>query len=159
LFAMVGQHASVRARRNVVWALTRMDSDNARAEIRAALRDRDASVRLAATHSVGLNRDCKASDQLIEIVASTKENPGLRREAATALGRIRHAPAVPALFEALRGGGDRFLEHALIYALIRIADRQRTLKGLTDPSPVIRRAALIALDQMDNGKLTRELVT
>jgi putative membrane-bound dehydrogenase-like protein len=159
LFAMMGQHASVRARRNAVWALTRMDSTNARAEIRAALRDMDDSVRMAATHSVGLNRDAKASELLVDMVASTKGIPALRRDAATALGRIRHAPAVPALFEALRGGGDRFLEHALIFALIQIADRQRTLKGLRDPSPVIRRVALIALDQMDNGKLTRDLVT
>jgi putative heme-binding domain-containing protein len=83
----------------------------------------------------------------------------VRREAATGLGRIRQAAAVPALFDGLRLGGDRFLEHALILALIRIADRDTTRARLRDPSPVIRRAALIALDQMDGGNLTRDLVT
>src|SRR5262249_51190118 len=61
--------------------------------------------------------------------------------------------------EGLRIGGDRFVEHALIQALIKIADRDRLVRGLADPSPVIRRAALIALDQMEGGKLTRDQVT
>ena len=58
----------------------------------------------------------------------------------------------------LRGDGDRYLEHALIYALIRIADRDTTLAGLTDPTPQVRRAALIALDQMKGGNLSRSQV-
>jgi putative heme-binding domain-containing protein len=83
----------------------------------------------------------------------------LRREAATAVGRLRRKEALPALWKALRAGGDRFLEHSLIYALIEIGDRDGLLQGLRDPSPVVRRAALIALDQMDGGNLTRGLVT
>ena len=66
---------------------------------------------------------------------------------------------MPALLDALRAGADRFLEHALIFALIRIDDREDTLAGLQDTNPTVRRAALIALDQMDHGGLTRELVT
>src|SRR6185295_14711408 len=67
--------------------------------------------------------------------------------------------AVPALFDAVRAGADRFLEHSLIFALIRIDDREDTLAGLSDTNPNVRRAALIALDQMDHGALTREQVT
>src|SRR5207253_1972393 len=63
------------------------------------------------------------------------------------------------LFEGLRVGGDRFLEHALIYALIEINHRDGTLKGLSDEAAPVRRAALIALDQMTDGNLTRDLVT
>jgi HEAT repeat protein len=55
---------------------------------------------------------------------------------------------VPALLDALRSGPDRFLEHAVIYALIRIADRESTLKGLQDPDPAVRRAAKLSLDAM-----------
>jgi putative membrane-bound dehydrogenase-like protein len=58
------------------------------------------------------------------------------------------SPAVPALLDALRSGPDRFLEHAVIYALIRIADRESTLKGLQDPDPAVRRAAKLSLDAM-----------
>jgi putative membrane-bound dehydrogenase-like protein len=156
---MLGAHPSVRARRNAVWALTRMNGAKARAGVRAALQDREESVRLAAAHSVGLNGDREAGRRLMEMVASARETAAVRREAATALGRTTQGPAVSALFQGLRLGGDRFLEHALIYALIRGADREALLRGLRDPSPVIRRAALIALDQMDGGNLTRDLVT
>ncbi|MBI1915023.1 MAG: HEAT repeat domain-containing protein [Planctomycetes bacterium] len=152
------QHArAVRTRRNAVWALTRMDNREARAAVRLALSDKSGSLRLSATNSVGLWRDAEALEQLKKL-AVLDELPPVRREAATALGRIGKGGAVPALLEALHAGGDRFLEHAQIYALIRLADRAATLKGLEEASPRVRRAALLALDQMDNGNLTREQV-
>src|SRR4051812_7732222 len=41
------------------------------------------------------------------------------------------SPAVPALLNVLRGGhADRFLEHAVVYALVRINDRDSTVRGL-----------------------------
>jgi putative membrane-bound dehydrogenase-like protein len=149
---------SVMARRNAVWALTRVECLEARGAVRLALADKDSSVRQAAVHSAGLLRDADALPQLLKLVV-TDGVAAVKRESATALGRIRRATAVPALFDGLRGGGDRFLEHALIYALIEIADREATLKGLQDPSPLVRRGALIALDQMTGGNLTRDQVT
>lgn len=149
--------ASVRARRNAVWALTRIETREALVLIREALGDRETSVKLAALHAIGLLRDREAMKPLLAMV--TKETPEVRRQAATALGRIRNPEAVPAIIEALRIGGDRFLEHALIYALIEINHRPSILNALGAPAPAVRRAALIALDQMDNGGLTRELVT
>jgi putative heme-binding domain-containing protein len=150
--------ASVEARRNAVWALTRIDGAEARGAVRDTLADRDSSVRLVAAHSAGLLRDEEALAALLKLVVTDTAVP-VRRESATALGRLRRGAAVPALFDGLRGGGDRFLEHALIYALIEIADREATAKGLHDPNPLVRRGALIALDQMDGGNLTREEVT
>ncbi|MGE3808617.1 MAG: PVC-type heme-binding CxxCH protein, partial [Gemmataceae bacterium] len=148
---------SAEARRNAVWALTRIETAEAQAALRPAIQDTDMSVRLAATHAAGLLRDGKALSVLMERVRT--DHPAMKRQAATALGRLRNAEALPALFEALGKGGDRFLEHALIYALIQIADRPGTLARLKDPNPNIRRGALIALDQMEEGNLTRELVT
>lgn len=58
------------------------------------------------------------------------------------------SPAVPVLLEALRGSPDRFLEHAVVYALIRIGDRAGTTKGLQDPDASVSRGARLALDQM-----------
>ncbi len=86
------------------------------------------------------------------------EEPAVRRAAATAVGRIKAAEAVPALLAGLRAENDRFLDHALIYALIEIADRTATRHGLTDSSPHVRRGALVALNQMDGGLLTRDEV-
>jgi putative membrane-bound dehydrogenase-like protein len=157
LHQVVHKSGSVRARRNAVWTLTRIEDPAARAAVRSALTDREDSVRLTAAGSAGLHRDREALKPLEELVKSG--TPAVRRQAATALGRLRRPEAVPALVEALRAGGDRFLEHALIYALIQIGDRAALLPGLRDPSPVVRRASLIALDQMKEGHLTRDLVT
>jgi len=54
---------------------------------------------------------------------------------------------------------DRVLEHSLTYALIEIADPVGTVAGLRSSSPHSKRAALIALDQMDGGGLQPEQVT
>ncbi len=149
--------ASARARRNAVWSLTRIDGPAARKAVREALRDKDPSVRLAAGHSVGLHRDREAVPALLKLLRD--EAPHVAREAATALGRIRDKAAVPELHAALAKNVDHFLEHALLYAAIEIADREGTLPFLKDGNPLVRRGALIALDQMDGGGLTREQVT
>jgi putative heme-binding domain-containing protein len=142
---------------NLLWAISRIDAPEAREIIRLGLTNTDPLVRLTAAHVVGLSRDPEASVTLVKLLGDPL--PYVRREAATALGRIRYKTAVPALLDAVRAGGDRFLEHAYIFALIRIDDRDGTLAGLSDTSPVVRRAALIALDQMDHGALSREQVT
>jgi putative heme-binding domain-containing protein len=147
---------SVEARRNAVWALCRIGTPASRAAARLALADSDPGVRLAAVHTAGLGRDAQAAAALGTLVRT--DEPPLRRKAAEALGRIGRPEAVPALLDGLRKGGDRFLEHALIYALIRINDRQAALPALADADPHVRRAGLLALDQMKDGGLTREQV-
>src|SRR5690606_29557854 len=86
------------------------------------------------------------------------ELPQVRATAAATLGQLRAVQTVPNLLAGLRNSSDRFVEHALIYALIEIDNRQATLAGLEDESPAIRRGALIALDQMDSGQLTQQIV-
>jgi putative membrane-bound dehydrogenase-like protein len=84
----------------------------------------------------------------------------IRRESATGLGRLRaREAAAPLLNAAADTGGDRFLQHAIIYALIRIADRDATIAGLSHKDPAARRSALVALDQMNGGNLTADLVS
>ena len=147
---------NVQARRNAVWTLTRTGSPAAMKVLHKALGDKHPSVRQAAVHGIGISRDASALTKLTALL--TDEHPPIRRETATALGRIGRAEAAPALLAALRQDVDRVLEHALIYALIEIDNRSATLRGLSDSSPKVRRAALIALDQMDHGRLSGELV-
>jgi putative heme-binding domain-containing protein len=147
---------SPRARRNAVWSLCRVAGPEARAAIRTALADGDNSVRHAALHAIGLERDRGAVKALMK--AAVEEEMPLRLKAAEGLGRIGTAEAVPALLECIRKGGDRFLEHAAIYALIRINDARTTQSALTDTNPRVRQAGLIALDQMADGGLTRDQV-
>lgn len=145
---------SAMARRNAVWALCRVPGPEARAAIRTALGDPDATVRQAAVHAAGLDRDPEAALALAKIVRT--DQPRIRLKAAEGLGRIGKPEAVAALFDCLREGTDRFLEHAVIYALLRIADRKALTAGLSDPSPRVRQAVLVALDQMKDGGLARE---
>jgi putative membrane-bound dehydrogenase-like protein len=144
------------SRRNALWTLCRMRTPEAQAAIRKGLSDPNASVRMVAAHCVGLERDAAASDILAAIVVG--DEPVLRRRAAAALGRIGNAEAIPALLASLRKGAiDRVLEHAIVYALIEIGNREATLPALADASPLVRRVGLTALDQMEGGELTRDL--
>ncbi|MEX2577985.1 MAG: PVC-type heme-binding CxxCH protein [Verrucomicrobiales bacterium] len=146
--------SSERHRRNAVWTLTRIDHAEARVAAREALDDPSSSVRLTAARSASTRRDAGAATSLVERLAD--EAAAVRREAATALGRIDHAPAVPALFEAVRenGGRDPYLDHSLIYALIEIDDGESTRLGLGDADPHVRRAALIACAERASSRLT-----
>jgi len=156
LAQLLASSAVATNRARAVWALTRIDTPASREAIRDAIATRDPSGRQIAARAAGTLRDEGAVDQLLGLL-NDKELP-VRREAATALGRIGDRRAVPALLAALQSNEDRAAEHAAIFALIQLNDRAATLPGLTNESPQIRRAALIALDQMPDGQLARELV-
>lgn len=148
--------ASPEARCAAIWSATRIAGAESKAIVRLALDDRDDTVRRAALNSVSLHRDPDASAQLLKIVAN-----GLPRDcrlAAETLGRLRDPVATPALLARLALPADRFVEHALIYALIEIADPESTRAGLTSAHPAVRRGAMIALDQMPGGKLDPQAV-
>ena len=147
---------SAEARRDAVWVACRVDSLDARAVVRAGLDDREPTVRQAATHSAGLRRDREATARLIEILQG--DQAAGARAAAEALGRIdRPSPAVAALLRAA-DTVDPALRHSATFALIEIDDPAATRVGLGSPSPLVRRAALMALDQMEGGGLTSEAV-
>ena len=142
-----GPAASTELRRNALWALSRIGSPEARAAVREALADKEASIRQVAAHCVGLERDERSLGVLKKMVL--KDDLPVRLKVAEALARIGRSEAVPVLLESLRQGvKDRYLEHALIFALISIADEESTLPALNDPHPRVRRAGLLALDQM-----------
>jgi putative membrane-bound dehydrogenase-like protein len=148
---------SADARRNAVWALTRIDSAQAREMLRAALTDGDQSVRHAALHSVALWRDAGALPQLRDALKSGV--PPLQRAAAEALGRVGDARAVPDLLALAASPLDRVLEHSVTYALIEINNASAIEgAGAQAGSSRSQRAALIALDQMDDGTLPAERI-
>ncbi|MCI0746277.1 MAG: HEAT repeat domain-containing protein [Verrucomicrobia subdivision 3 bacterium] len=138
---------TVERRRNALWALTRIQSPKAREVVRRAFSDSDAGVRKVAIYSAGLHRDREALSQLTQFLTSGSAH--LRRCAATALGRLEAPEAVPALLAAAPGPSDRILEHSIIFALMEIANPDALRAGLTARNPFTKRAALIALDQMN----------
>ena len=147
---------SVDARRNAVWALTRIETATAREGIRFALNDRDPSVRQAALHSAAVWRDTAALPQVLDALKSGI--PSVQRAAAEALGRLGDRKAVADLLALAESPLDRTLEHSVIYALIEIADPSSTSAALQATSSRARRAALIALDQMDGGGVQAEAI-
>ncbi|HEX4131524.1 MAG TPA: PVC-type heme-binding CxxCH protein [Pirellulales bacterium] len=145
------------ARGRALWALSQIGSPAALGTVRSRLADSSNAVRQIAARSAVTSRDALAFDALASIVAT--DEPAVRRDAATALGHLGRAQAVIPLLAGMRSSaGDRFVEHAIIYALIEVNARSETAAALSDEHPDVRRAALIALDQMPDGQLTREQV-
>src|SRR5262249_56726673 len=75
---------STMARRNAVWALTRLDGQAARAAVRAVLADPDDSVRQTAVHSAGPHRDGKGGGALLKALGGPV--PAVRPGAAAGPG-------------------------------------------------------------------------
>ncbi len=152
------QSSSADARRNAVWALTRIDGTQAREASRIALDDRDESVRHAAIHSAGLMRDAGALPGLV--AALRTGSPAIQRVAAESLGRVGDPRAIPNLIALAASPLDRVLEHSVIYAVIEINSPAATSDaGSQATASRSRRAALIALDQMDSGNLQADRIT
>lgn len=158
--------ASPVARRNAIWTLARIDGPAARAAVRSALGDSDPTVVQTALHVTSLLRDRQPVDRLKTLLAH--DNLAIVRLAAEALGRIGDASAIDALLSAtrhLRGhtftvsgtpteAAERILEHALLYALIEIGQRDHVFAKLkSSRDPRLLRVALVALDQMPQGGL------
>ncbi|MBL8849856.1 MAG: c-type cytochrome, partial [Planctomycetaceae bacterium] len=148
------------------WTLSRMSDDASREWLQRTVSSPDhrdlalVSIRqLSGLPLSDVQRDA-LSAELIKLCAS--ESSAIRRAAVTALGRIQPAnrsAAAAAVLESLRGlQSERMMEHAATFALIQLADRETAAAALADANPQIRRAALIALDQMDGGNLQREQV-
>jgi putative membrane-bound dehydrogenase-like protein len=141
---------------DALWTATRINAPTAREFVRKSLSTTDATVLQVACHSIGLWRDREALPDVIQLLQH--KSLSVRRVAAEALGRIGDKTAVPALLAALAEPCDRVLEHSLIYALIEIGDAKATAAGLKSDKDAVRRATLIALDQMANGGLQAKTI-
>jgi putative membrane-bound dehydrogenase-like protein len=156
-FALEFVGLSPLAALNMVWAATRMqDSDESGWIVRILLQNEDETVRHAAILSASLHRDKQSLPILLKLLKD--QSAQNRRAAAEALGRIGDRAAVPALLDALADPNDRVLEHSLIYALIEIGDPAATAAGLKSSKAAVRRATLIALDQMPHSGLSAATV-
>ena len=139
-----------------VWTASRIDHPDARAAVRGAIEDSEVQVACAALHAASAWRDREAATNLLWMFK--RSNDAFRRTLAEAMGRIGDARHVPVLLQEAARTRDPILFHSCTYAVIQIADPASTAAALNDTSPGVRRAAMIALDQMQGGTLTPEAV-
>lgn len=149
--------ASEEMRAAGIFALSRIATPNAMIGVRSGLIDPSVVVRTSAARALGLAKDKLSVDKLMELVQ--KDRFAVRRQAATALGQIGDKRAVPALLKASAINNDRFEEHAIIYALIKLNDAGLLQAALNNPSANEKRTALIALDQIGGTALNKENVS
>ena len=148
---------NINERTKAIFALYRIGTASALAGVRFGLTDTDVQVRVAAARAVGLAKDAGAMPQLLEMIG--KGDQATRRQAATALGQLGSSKAISALLSATALTEDRFVRHALIYSLITLNQSKPVELGLSHPSPLVREAALIALDQMRPSPLQASQLT
>ncbi len=156
LASLRGSSKHDEARTAAVFALYRINTPEARAAVRAALNDSSFSARIAAARCAGMSHDSEAVPRLTEIAKA--DHPAARRQAIAALGQIGDARALPALVAAAANPEDRFVEHSTIFSLITLNQPAALQKELTSANPKVRKAALIAMDQLDSSPLRREQI-
>ncbi len=152
----------ILARTNCVWALTRLMQQSELAEaasraLRPALSDVTTDVRQAACQGFARCAGNLDSDWIAPLLRDAE--PAVRRQAATTLGMQGCIEAIPQLVSALdRDALDRTEEHAVIFALIEMGDPSAIRSAwqvLPNGRASMRqwRGLVIALDQIDDGKL------
>jgi putative membrane-bound dehydrogenase-like protein len=111
-------------------------------------------------------RDPAAAALMLELLdehgaatATSVTSAQITHVAAEGLGRLMDKRGVLPLLRCSGLTTDSFLQHSLTFALIEIAAPAATRAGLTDPNAKVKRAALIALDQMDGSDLKPGEVT
>lgn len=142
----------------VAWLAVRVGTKEARQRLQQIVTDPEAEthVKLIALEGLSLLRadECRPAIE----AAVLSEDSQIARRAAEALGRIGDSRSIAPILARLKtaSADDRWLVHALTYALLEIGDGAELMKGLADAAPSVRRAILIALDQSgDSIKATQ----
>jgi putative membrane-bound dehydrogenase-like protein len=158
LAKILGESSSATARRNAVWALTRIDAPQARLATLKAFTDRDGSVVATAFESASVWRDTNSFSS--HIVVPMVDKPHLQRISAEHVGRsttdeaLKKRKSAELLQMAGNAKMDRVLEHSIAYALIEMNEPAVLVRALATNAPSAQRISLIGLDQMDRGGLT-----
>lgn len=144
------------ARQHSVWALARLESEPARATLRETLTNANADLVALTAHALGRVADAKAGPLLVPLLHHPATH--VQFAAAEALAHCGSAESVPALLDRLASDPDRFLEHALVHALHRLADSSQITAALGHASPRVQQAVLRLLDQPPHQNLSADAV-
>jgi putative membrane-bound dehydrogenase-like protein len=130
---------------NITWILSVIGTESALDCLRSVLEDPSDDVVVAVARALAQHKDQRAAPTLCKLLSG--EPASVRFAAAESLAHCGTAESLPAIWDALASGPDRFLEHALIHAAGRLADSDRLRAALGHPHPRVRKAALVLLSQ------------
>ena len=121
------------------------------------LKDGDPEIRAQAAKLLGDLRYGAASGDLLPLLHDPLPRP--RFFATEALGRVRHAAAIPSIIEMLAENDDEdvYLRHAGALALARIGETGPVVALANHPSRAVRLAAVITLRRMHDAGVARFL--
>lgn len=133
-----------------IWKAARSPNTTSERELAAGLQSSDSSVSQAAARAL-LNypsRPEQFAKPLADLIRSGA--PTQQRVAAASYPNHVADPsaATQILLQRIPEADDRLVRHALIDALIRVADRPSLAAAMSDESAAIREAAAIALEQL-----------
>ncbi len=147
---------SEELRLRATYALYQTGSETAMHLIKERLMDSSVDVRIAAAKCAGLSKNQLFTDALIQQLSDTSR--AVKRQVATALGQIGNPIATRPLLEAATGEEDRYVLHAITFALIQSGSEAVLLDALSDQDPVTRQVALVSLDQTESSPLSLDEV-
>ena len=127
------------------------------ASLLALLQDQDPEITTQAVKILGDIRYGESADQIVPLL--NHETLRVQMHATEALGRMRHAPAFPAVVDQIEKNNDQdiWLRHAGMIALSRLGDED-ALSALNDhPSKSVRLAAVVALRRMKSPAISTYL--
>lgn len=145
------------ARLHGIWGLAQLARQGSEVAIPfdALLADPDAEVR---AQSAKIAADFRVTaTSLIKLLADP--NPRVRFFAAQSLGKLKHKPAVSALFQVLKTNNDAdpFLRHACVVALARINDSAAVDAHASDSSSAVRLGVVLVQRRLRGQGIVRFL--
>jgi putative heme-binding domain-containing protein len=123
------------------WALGAIPGETAAAALRRMLGAKQVEPAAAAARALGLREDAGAEPLLAALLGAGA--PQLQLAASEALASCGSAASLPAVVKALAARPDRFLEHALLRVLDRVAQPEDLERLLAHPHPRVEKGALI----------------
>ena len=152
------ENKSFKIRANLIWALSRNDSEASREIIRLALSSINPKLQMVSAKSLGILEDKKSVNELIKLLKH--KDLSVIRTAATSLGQIKDRSATDSLFQVIhKNSNDLFVKHAITRSLIEIGDSKSVLKYLHDRSNYLNQlTALRVLENINGSSLTPQMV-
>ena len=126
-------------------------------EIKRGLHDPVDEVRAEAAKVLGDIKEASASDKLTALLEDS--NPRVKFFAAQSLGKLKHKPAVPALFKVLAANKDEdpWLRHACVAALARIGDADAVNARAAAASASVRLGVVLVQRRLGDKRIAQAL--